>query len=139
TSFTPPHGTLPKAPRALFKVQPAVTPTLYPPRVHPSARAHGPRTPRHSPPWLRSDRRAARGGMLVRGNRIAMDLTKNFVKAKRPCMDGFRWFLRHCEDGGNYQDVLDALVADGRADDACWLLDQFGPTDAVRTLDTLFA
>lgn len=81
--------------------------------------------------------RFRRDGTLAR--RHAMDLTKNFVKAKRPCTEGFRWFLRHYEDGGNYQELLDALVADGRINDACWLLDQFGPTDAVRTLDTLFA
>lgn len=64
-----------------------------------------------------------------------MDFTKKFVKAKRPCADGFRWFVKHYADGGNYQDLLDALVEDGRVGDACWLLDQFGPTSEVRELD----
>ncbi|WP_343036102.1 hypothetical protein [Aromatoleum toluvorans] len=68
-----------------------------------------------------------------------MDLTKNFVKAKRPCTNGFRWFLRHYENGGNYQELLDALVKAGRVDDACWLLSQFGPTDAVLEIDALDA
>jgi len=68
-----------------------------------------------------------------------MELTKTFVKAKRPCADGFRWFLRHHQDGAGYQQLLDALVADGRVDDACWLLAQFGPTDAVLELDSLEA
>lgn len=68
-----------------------------------------------------------------------MDFSKHFLKAKRPCTDGFRWYIRHCPDVSNYQETLDALVADGRASDACWLLDQFGPTDGVRELDSLDA
>ena len=68
-----------------------------------------------------------------------MQLTKNFVKAKNPCTSGYRWFLRDQQGSGDYQAVLDALVADGRIDDACWLLDQFGPTDTVLELDELDA
>lgn len=68
-----------------------------------------------------------------------MDFTKKFVKAKNPCTDGFRWFLRHYRDGGDYQELLDALVDDGRVNDACWLLDQFGPTDAVRVVEGIDA
>lgn len=68
-----------------------------------------------------------------------MDFTKKFVKAKSPCADGFRWFLKHYRDGGNYQELLDALVEDGRVNDACWLLNQFGPTDAVRVVDNIDA
>lgn len=67
------------------------------------------------------------------------DITKNFVKAKRPCADGFRWFIRHHHEGSNYQELLDALVAAGRVNDACWLLDQFGPTDGVLEVDSLGA
>ena len=68
-----------------------------------------------------------------------MDFTKKFVKAKSPCADGFRWFLKHYRDGGNYQELLDALVDDGRLNDACWLMNQFGPTDAVRVVDQIDA
>ncbi|OZI74887.1 hypothetical protein [Bordetella genomosp. 12] len=68
-----------------------------------------------------------------------MDITKAFIKAKQPCADGFRWYVRHAAQDSSYQELLDALVADGRVDDACWLLDQFGPTDAVLTLDHLSA
>jgi hypothetical protein len=64
-----------------------------------------------------------------------MELTKRFIKAKSPCADGFRWLLRHHPQGNDYQALLDALVADGRVDDACWLLTQFGPTSAVLQLD----
>jgi len=64
-----------------------------------------------------------------------MDFTRKFVKARRPCADGFRWFIKHYADGGDYQDLLDALVEDGRVGDACWLLEQFGPTSEVRELD----
>ena len=68
-----------------------------------------------------------------------MQLTKNFVKAKNPCAGGYKWFLRDHNGQGDYQAVLDALVADGRVGDACWLLDQFGPTDAVLRLDEIDA
>ncbi len=68
-----------------------------------------------------------------------MEFTKKFLRAKSPCADGFRWFTRHVEDGSGYQDALDTLVAAGRVDDACWLLGQFGPTNAVLVLDTLDA
>src|SRR3569832_662327 len=68
-----------------------------------------------------------------------MDLTKNFVKAKRPCAEGFRWFLRTHQNGGDYQPLLDALVRDGRVDDACWLLPQYGPTDAVLSVNAIDA
>jgi len=68
-----------------------------------------------------------------------MQLTKNFVKAKNPCASGYKWFLRDHNGQGDYQAVLDALVADGRVDDACWLLDQFGPTDGVLQVDSVDA
>lgn len=69
----------------------------------------------------------------------AMELTKRFLRAKNPCANGFRWFVRHIEDGASYQQALDTLVQAGRVEDACWLLQQFGPTDAVLTLEHLEA
>jgi hypothetical protein len=66
-----------------------------------------------------------------------MDFTKSFIRAKNPCADGFRWYLRHHRDGSGYQQVLDDLVRDGRVQDACWLLDQVGPTHTVLRLDHL--
>jgi len=68
-----------------------------------------------------------------------MELTKQFVKAKNPCPSGYRWFIRDHNGHGDYQAILDALVADGRIDDACWLLDQFGPVDTILRLDTVDA
>jgi len=68
-----------------------------------------------------------------------MEFTKRFLRAKSPCADGFRWFSRHVQDGGGYQQALDTLVAAGRVDDACWLLEQFGPTNEVLTLEALDA
>ena len=68
-----------------------------------------------------------------------MEFTKKFLRAKSPCADGFRWFSRHVEDGTGYQEALDTLVDAGRVDDACWLLTQFGPTNAVLTVDALEA
>lgn len=67
-----------------------------------------------------------------------VNITRNFIRAKRPCADGFRWFLRRQEIGSNYQTLLDDLVCEGRITDACWLLDQFGPTDDVLEVDDLF-
>ena len=48
-----------------------------------------------------------------------MVLTRSFVRAKRPCTDGFRWFVRQFNDGGHYQELLDQMVAAGRVGDAC--------------------
>lgn len=79
------------------------------------------------------------GGNRFSSLRSAMQLTKNFVKAKNPCASGYKWFLRDHNGHGDYQAVLDALVADGRIDDACWLLDQFGPTDHVLEVDVIDA
>jgi hypothetical protein len=45
--------------------------------------------------------------------------------------------LRHHHEGSNYQDLLNALVHSGRVSDACWLLDQFGPTNEILILDCL--
>ncbi|MEE9870364.1 MAG: hypothetical protein PBV86_06245, partial [Delftia lacustris] len=64
---------------------------------------------------------------------------KNFLRAKSPCAAGFRWFVRNRHDGNDYQRVLDALVGDGRVEDARWLMNQFGPTDAVLEVDHLEA
>lgn len=68
-----------------------------------------------------------------------MLLTTSLIRGKSPCVDGFRWYLRHHADATDYQHVLDSLVAAGRVDDACWLLDQIGPTSAVLELDAIAA
>jgi len=69
----------------------------------------------------------------------AVEISRQFVRQKNPCADGFRWFIRHCRDGSDYQPLLDALVAAGRVADACWLMDQFGPTRSVLEVDALEA
>ena len=68
-----------------------------------------------------------------------MEFTTRFLRAKSPCANGFRWFVRNVEDGSGYQQALDTLVAAGRVDDACWLLTQFGPTNEVLSLDSVDA
>lgn len=68
-----------------------------------------------------------------------MDISRQFVRQKNPCADGFRWFMRHFQEGSDYQPLLEALVAAGRVSDACWLMDQFGPTKAVLEVDALEA
>ena len=68
-----------------------------------------------------------------------MEISKSALRAKGSCASGFRWFARRFNSATEYQQVLDALVDDGRVDDACWLMDQFGPTHAVRVLDTVSA
>ncbi len=82
---------------------------------------------------------ARRGDQGGPGAGLPMWLTTGLIKAKSPCVDGFRWYLRHHAGGGDYQQVLDALVAAGRVGDACWLLDQFGPTNAVLQADAIVA
>lgn len=91
--------------------------TLAPSR-HPQAESSAPATDRGGGPML---------------------LSTSLIKGKSPCVDGFRWYLRHHADGSDYQDVLDSLAAAGRVDDACWLLDQIGPTSAVLEVDAVAA
>jgi predicted acyltransferase (DUF342 family) len=67
------------------------------------------------------------------------DITRNFIKTKAPCAAGYRWFLRRQEFGSSYQALLDDLVRDGRVEDACWLLDQLGPTSDVLRIGDLDA
>lgn len=67
----------------------------------------------------------------------SVELSRRLVRAKNPCANGFRWLLRHHPEGLDYQPLLDALVADGRTGDACWLLDQFGATREVLRVDHL--
>ena len=69
----------------------------------------------------------------------ASDITRQFIRAKRPCADGYRWYLRRQEGASNYQALLDDLVREGRIEDACWMLDQFGPTNDVLEVDHLEA
>lgn len=68
-----------------------------------------------------------------------MDFTRSFVRAKNPCADGFRWFIRHHQDTSDYQGVLDSLVDARRLEDAGWLLAQFGPTNTLLQADLLEA
>lgn len=74
-----------------------------------------------------------------RGAVAGMEFTKQFLRSKNPCANGFRWFSRNVQDGSGYQEALDTLVQAGRVEDACWLLTQFGPTQEVLTLDALDA
>ena len=67
----------------------------------------------------------------------SMEFTKQFLRSKSPCAMGFRWFVRNIEDGVSYQKAIDTLVQAGRIDDALWLVENFGPTNAVLQLDHL--
>lgn len=70
---------------------------------------------------------------------VATDITRQFIRAKQPCADGYRWYLRRQEGASNYQALLDDLVREGRVEDACWMLDQFGPTNDVLEIEHLEA
>ena len=70
---------------------------------------------------------------------LATDITRHFIRAKRPCAEGYRWYLKRQEGASNYQALLDDLVREGRVEDACWMLDQFGPTNDVLEVDHLEA
>ena len=78
-------------------------------------------------------------GSVTKVMKIATDITRHFIRAKRPCADGYRWYLRRQEGASNYQALLDDLVREGRVEDACWMLDQFGPTNDVLEVDHLEA
>ena len=68
-----------------------------------------------------------------------MKISSTALRAKRSCASGYRWFARNFKSPAEYQSVIDALVAEGRVDDACWLLDQFGPIEAVLVVDAISA
>lgn len=68
-----------------------------------------------------------------------MKISSTALKAKRSCASGYRWFARRFKGPAEYQSVIDALVADGRVDDACWLLEQFGPIKSVLVVDAISA
>ncbi|MBD8532937.1 MULTISPECIES: hypothetical protein [unclassified Massilia] len=56
---------------------------------------------------------------------------KRFYQGEAALFQRAALVLRHYENGSNYQPLLDALVDAGRADDASWLLTQFGPTSEI--------
>lgn len=66
-----------------------------------------------------------------------MDISPRLIRAKRPCADGYRWYVRSGQSEASYLQLMQALVAAGRASDAAWLLAQFGATDDVLELDEL--
>lgn len=66
-----------------------------------------------------------------------MDISPRLIRAKRPCADGYRWYARSGQSDASYLELMQALVAAGRAADATWLLEQFGATDDVLELDEL--
>ncbi|EJX1217827.1 hypothetical protein ODG39_003215, partial [Salmonella enterica] len=51
-------------------------------------------------------------------------ITKEQLKKWHACTEGYRWFLDKFPQGGVYTNVRDALTADGRYDDARWLVDR---------------
>ena len=51
-------------------------------------------------------------------------ITKDRLKAWSACSDGYRWFLEHFPQGGQFAAVHAALNADKRYSDAGWLLDR---------------
>jgi hypothetical protein len=68
-----------------------------------------------------------------------MKISSTALKAKRSCASGYRWYTRNFKSPAEYKSVIDALVVDGRVDDACWLLDQFGPVQSVLVVDDISA
>ena len=56
-----------------------------------------------------------------------MEFTKNFLRAKSPCADGFRWFVRNVEDGSGYQFLVEMLTE----------LNQRNPQVASRLIEPL--
>ena len=64
-----------------------------------------------------------------------MQITKELLREKRPCTDGYRDFCEHFPDGVEYQELLDYCCEHDRADYAYWLLDAFGAMDDVRKIE----
>jgi len=60
-----------------------------------------------------------------------MRITQKWAKENSACGHGRRWLEEHFPDGGEYQDVLDALAAEDNASWAQWLIQKAGPTQDV--------
>ena len=66
-----------------------------------------------------------------------MKITKEFLKEKDACNEGFRWFCDNFPEGGEYQVVLDALAKENRADWARWLIEKVGPANTTLEIETM--
>ncbi|WP_010276544.1 hypothetical protein [Paenibacillus senegalensis] len=62
-------------------------------------------------------------------------LTVDQIKSYDPCSEGYKFFLTHFPDGGEYQAILDKCCEAGRSDWAEWLIRKVGPTEDVREYD----
>ena len=60
-----------------------------------------------------------------------MLITLDWLNEKGACSAGKRWFEEHFPEGGEYQDVLNALAAENSASWGQWLLQAAGPVDTV--------
>jgi len=58
-----------------------------------------------------------------------MQLTSDFLKAKRACADGLAWFAENFGAAAEYQTVLNLLAKEGRVSLADWVLAAVGPVD----------
>lgn len=66
-----------------------------------------------------------------------MQITKEILKEKSPCSEGFTWFLKHFPEGGEYQDILDELAKENRADWASWLISKMGSVNTVLEVESI--
>lgn len=64
-----------------------------------------------------------------------MKITKQFLIERGACAPGRNWFTKHFPEGGEHQDVLNALAAEDLADYASWLIEKIGPTEDVLELE----
>lgn len=69
----------------------------------------------------------------------ARDISPSLIRAKRPCAEGYRWYLRSGHGSDSYLDLMRALQDAGRVVDASWLLAQFGSTHDVLDVDEISA
>jgi len=63
-----------------------------------------------------------------------MKITKEWLKEKNSCREGYEWFLKHFGDEADYQDVLDALAEENLFEWAKWLLQNAGPTKEAKEI-----
>jgi len=70
----------------------------------------------------------------MRGNFF---ITKEILKQYNPCREGYAAFCKHFPEGGEYQEILNKAVAEGRFDDAQWLLNRVGKTEDVLEIESV--
>ncbi|HBC93672.1 MAG TPA: hypothetical protein DCZ10_12465, partial [Pelotomaculum sp.] len=66
-----------------------------------------------------------------------MQITLDWLREKEACSESMLRFKHTFPEGAEYQDVLDALAKENKADWAAWLMKEAGSTNDVLEVESL--